>query len=231
MGKRIRTGERLPFFNYDTPYRASNSFRELLTEQAPLVLVFMGNFGHPITRTYAQRYAATRGDLTGGGFALVVKSRADKLAASVKEDTLPYPLLCDADGVLYDLLDIPVGSGALHTYSLEAWQIMRDAKRRGYHPPPNGQHQLPLTLVLDRSGTVLFCRYGASLTDIPANCSAMQALLEELAVARPYDEYEPDDALSLYADSAPDLPVREYAQPELDETGVFSVFDDAYQDE
>ena len=138
----------MPFFKYDTPYSAANSFRQLLAEHAPLVLVFMSNFGHPITRTFVGRYAATYDELTGGSLALVVRSRADRLARSVGPDTLPYPLLCDADGVLYALLDIPTRSGALSTYSLEAWQIMRDAKRRGYHSPANGQQQLPLTLVL-----------------------------------------------------------------------------------
>ena len=174
--------------------------------------------------------------LTGGSLALVVRSRADRLARSVGPDTLPYPLLCDADGVLYDLLDIPTRSGALSTYSLEAWQIMRDAKRRGYHSPANGQQQLPLTLVLDKDGTVLFSHYGASLTDVPADCGAAQSLLEDLDVAKPVDVDDAD--VTIYADpgAAPDIPgltphVHEYAQPNLGETGVFSVFDDAYKDE
>mgnify|MGYP002622607743 CR=1 FL=1 len=204
--------------------------------KAPLVLVFMANFGHPITRTFVGRYAATYDELTGGSLALVVRSRADRLARSVGPDTLPYPLLCDADGVLYDLLDIPTRSGALSTYSLEAWQIMRDAKRRGYHSPANGQQQLPLTLVLDKDGTVLFSHYGASLTDVPADCGAAQSLLEDLDVAKPVDVDDAD--VTIYADpgAAPDIPgltphVHEYAQPNLGETGVFSVFDDAYKDE
>ena len=171
----IKAGRKTAVFQYDTPYSAANSFRQLLAEHAPLVLVFMSNFGHPITRTFVGRYAATYDELTGGSLALVVRSRADRLARSVGPDTLPYPLLCDADGVLYDLLDIPTRSGALSTYSLEAWQIMRDAKRRGYHSPANGQQQLPLTLVLDKDGTVLFSHYGASLTDVPADCGAAQS--------------------------------------------------------
>ena len=120
MSKRIGPGAKLPFFRYDTPYSAQNSFRQLLAQTAPLVLVFMSNFGHPVTRTFAGRYARTFDALTGGGFALVVRSRADKLSRAVGPDTLPYPLLCDAKGVLYDLLDIPARSGALATYSLEA---------------------------------------------------------------------------------------------------------------
>ena len=175
-------------------------------------------------------------ELTGGSLALVVRSRADRLARSVGPDTLPYPLLCDADGVLYDLLDIPTRSGALSTYSLEAWQIMREAKRQGYQAAKGQMQQLPLTLILDKDGTVLFSHYGASLTDVPADCGAAQSLLEDLDVAKPVDVDDAD--VTIYADpgAAPDIPgltphVHEYAQPNLGETGVFSVFDDAYKDE
>lgn len=226
----------MPFFRYDTPYSAQNSFRELLAAQSPLVLVFMSNFGHPVTRTFASRYARTRGELTGGGFALVVRSRADKLAPSIGPDTLPYPLLCDAQGVLYDLLDIPTRSGPLTSYSLEAWQIMREAKKHGYRPPKDGKQQLPLTLVLAVDGTVLFSHYGASLTDVPADCGAMQELLENLDLASPPGQR--DDDVTIYADpgSTPAIPglerpVHEYAGPDLDKTGVIGLFDDAYRNE
>ena len=76
MGERIAVGDKLPFFVYDPPYSAQNRFRDLLQRKSPLVLVFMANFGHPITRTFASRYANTYGSLRDGGFALVVRSRA-----------------------------------------------------------------------------------------------------------------------------------------------------------
>ena len=91
-------------------------------------------------------------------------------------------------------------------------------------------------MVLDKDGTVLFSHYGASLTDVPADCGAAQSLLEDLDVAKPVDVDDAD--VTIYADpgAAPDIPgltphVHEYAQPNLGETGVFSVFDDAYKDE
>ena len=180
MGKRITVGEKLPFFQYDTPYSAANSFRALLQDQSPLVLVFFSNFGHPVTRTFVSRYAHSRYRLTHGGFAMVVRSDPARLASSVGPRTLPYPLLCDADGVLYDLLDIPVRSGFWRTCSLEAWQILKKARRRGYNAPAGAPQQMPLTLILDAEGRVLFCHYGTSLTDVPADCGAMQELLDEL---------------------------------------------------
>ena len=39
---------------------------------------------------------------------------------------------------------------------------------------------MPLTLILDKNGKVLFCHYGTSMTDVPRDCEAMQNLLEEL---------------------------------------------------
>ena len=80
MAGRVSPGDKLPFFRYDTPYSAQNWFRDLLAEQAPLILVFINNFGHPVTRTFAMRYADTYAGLRDGGFALVVRSRADQLA-------------------------------------------------------------------------------------------------------------------------------------------------------
>ena len=178
-GGRIRVGDRLPFFLYDTPYSAGNRFRDLLDAQAPLVLVFMANFGHPITRTFASRYADTYTSLHDGGFALVVRSRADKLARSIGPDTLPYPLLCDAAGVLYEHLSIPTSKSTLMSYSLEAGASCARPKA-GLPARQRAEQQLPLTLILDRDGTVLFCHYGASLTDVPEDCAAIQSLLEEM---------------------------------------------------
>lgn len=233
MAGRVSAGDKLPFFLYDTPYSARNRFRDLLAQNAPLVLVFMNNFGHPVTRTFAERYAETFDGLHSGGFAMVVRSRADKLARSIGPDTLPFPLLCDADGVLYDLLDIPQRSGALTAYSLEAWQILREAKRNGYKPPKDSVLDLPLTLILDSDGTVLFSHYGASLTDVPEDCDAMQAMLEELDLVPA--EGEPDEDVPIYtpADQSPRIPGLADSDhtEEFDRTGVLRLFENVYDDE
>ena len=261
MAGRISVGDKLPFFLYDTPYSAQNRFRDLLARKSPLVLVFMANFGHPITRTFASRYADTHGALRDGGLALVVRSRADKLSRSIGPDTLPYPLLCDADGVLYDYLDIPQSSSTLMTYSLEGWRILREAKKQGYRAAKGTLQQLPLTLILDRDGTVLFCHYGASLTDVPEDCDAIQSLLEELELTPEEPDIDAEAFHEVYAghdalqeeepepveqprrsrhgrrrpapldDFAPVEPVQEYNVPDLGKTSVVNLFDDPYADD
>ena len=249
MADRIHVGDKIPFFLYDTPYSAKNRFRDLLSQRAPLVLVFMANFGHPITRTFASRYANTYAALQDGGFALVVRSRADKLSRSIGPNTLPYPLLCDAAGVLYEHLNIPTSKSTLMSYSLEGWRILREAKKQGYKPTKGAEQQLPLTLILDRDGTVLFCHYGASLTDVPEDCAAIQSLLEELEPTPEHREEAYEEELqaamaaaprprSHHGRSAPETtdefqpvrPVREYNAPDLEKTSMFGLFDDPYDE-
>ena len=251
VAERICVGDRLPFFLYDTPYSARNRFRDLLQASAPLVVVFMANFGHPITRTFASRYADTYAALHDGGFALVVRSRADKLSRSIGPDTLPYPLLCDAAGVLYEHLAIPTSKSTLMSYSLEGWRILREAKKQGYQPVKGAEQQLPLTLILDRDGTVLFCHYGASLTDVPEDCAAIQSLLEELELTPDYEEAgmppyaEPEAAMAAESrprsrhgrerpettdEFRPIRPVRAYPESDLEKTSMFGLFDDPYDD-
>lgn len=218
MPQRIREGDRLPFFRYDTPYSAQARSRELLAQNPPLVLVFMANFGHPVTRTFAERYAATAGALVDGSLAMVVRSEPEKLAATVGPETLPFPLICDAEGTLYDLLAIPQRSGTLTTYSLEGWRIVREARRQGYRPAKGALQQLPLTLILDADGTVLFAHYGDSLTDVPRDCEAMQQLLAALGLVPPpmlpegpapapeetADEPDAETGGDLFAEAEPD---------------------------
>ena len=213
MAERIAVGDKLPFFLYDTPYSAQNRFRDLLAAKSPLVLIFMANFGHPITRTFASRYAETCGALRDGALALVVRSRADKLSRSIGPDTLPYPLLCDADGVLYEYLDIPQNSSTLMTYSLEGWRILRQARKQGYRAVKGAPQQLPLTLILDRDGTVLFCHYGASLTDVPEDCEAIQSLLEELDLTPEEPEIDARAFHQVYDTHSEAVPEEEPEEP------------------
>jgi len=259
MAGKISVGDKLPFFLYDTPYSAQNRFRDLLAAHHPLVVVFMANFGHPITRTFASRYAETFGALRDGGLALVVRSRADKLSRSIGPHTLPYPLLCDADGVLYEYLDIPQNSSTLMTYSLEGWRILREAKKQGYRAVKGAPQQLPLTLILDQDGTVLFSHYGASLTDVPEDCEAIQNLLEELDLTPDVPDIEPEAFNQVYSqqeeleedeeppaprraarrrrrgssdeDFSATRPIREYGAPDLAKTSVVNLFDDPYADD
>ena len=46
-----------------------------------------------------------------------------------------------------------------------------------------------LLTLMDRTGTVQFVHYGASLTDVPQDCGAMQKLLEELELLEDTEDF------------------------------------------
>lgn len=178
----ICAGDVLPEFTYDTPYAAQNSFYALLEQdERPVFLIFLRNFGHPLTRHYVVRYAQTIAELYDARLACVVRSRPEVINENLPEGTLPYTLICDAEGVLYDYLEVPQAKNRFTAYSLEGMRILKQARKQGFEEEPDAPQQLPLTLLLDRGGLVLMSHYGNSITDQPESCAAMQAVMDARA--------------------------------------------------
>ena len=104
---------------------------------------------------------------------------------------------------------------------------------------------------------MLFCHYGASLTDVPEDCAAIQSLLEEMELTPgqepeedelPYDELPYEELQTAVAAESrprsrhgrerpettdefrPIRPVRAYPESDLEKTSMFGLFDDPYDD-
>lgn len=180
MAKRLHPGSVIPEFKYDTPYRPQQSFYELLEGETPTFFVFLRNFGHPITRHYIMRYIETADELRSARLVCVVRTRPHVIADAIPEGMMPYELMCDAEGVLYKFFNVPMETSKLKSYSLEALKILKAAQKQGFTSAKNEPQQLPLTLLTAPGGRVLFTHYGESLTDLPADCEAMQHMAEEL---------------------------------------------------
>lgn len=183
MARRLHAGSVIPEFHYDTPYRPQQSFYELLEGEKPVFFVFLRNFGHPITRNYIMRYIETADELRSARLACVVRTRPHVIANAIPEGAMPYQLICDAEGVLYRFFAVPEETSKLKSYSLEALKILKAARRQGFSSAKNEPQQLPLTLLVGPGGRVLFAHYGSSLTDLPADCEAMQKVAQELLPA------------------------------------------------
>ena len=194
MAKRLKAGDKIPAFSYDTPYEPQKSFYGFLQGDKPVVLVFLPNFGHPITRHFITQYLETIYALRSVRLACVVRSRPEAIAKAAPRGSLPFELICDAEGALYDYFQIPQKRGMLRCYSLEGMRIIKQARQEGYSPAKNELNQLPLTLVLNEDGQVLFAHYGHSMTDLPADCSAMERVAQELPL--PAKEAEPQPEVS-----------------------------------
>ena len=101
MAKRLRAGDVIPEFRFDTPYHPQQSFYELLEGEKPVFVVFLRNFGHPLTRHYIMEYIKSAGSLRSARLVCVVQTKPQTISRAIPEGAMPYGLMCDAESVLY----------------------------------------------------------------------------------------------------------------------------------
>ena len=216
----LEQGDALPTFRYDAPYAAQQPIAELYSE-VPAVIVFLSNFGHPVTRQIVQNYLMDHEQLSGCRLACVVRSRHESVAQALQGHELPFTMICDAEGALYEHFEIPQETSPLRYASLQAAAILLRAKKEGYNPEKGQPQQLPLTLVVSTEGKILFAHYGKSLTDLPENCAAISTLAAQAVVADQPEEEEKagyegyqEPAADDFAMAAPAAPQQAEVQPE-----------------
>ena len=197
-------GTSIPRFTYDTPTTPGNDFYDLCAGPEPLAMIFLPSFDHPITREYISRYIKTLPDLKGVRLACVVRSSPRQVAQTLEGRQLPFTLICDRPGVLYNFLGVE--TAGLLNWSFEAQRIIRSAQSRGLRYDRKPPQLLPLTLVIGREGAILFTHYGRNLTDMPGDCGAICSLCDEVA------------ELTAARQGAPAAPRRAKAGPHSDET-------------
>lgn len=193
MSKRFDAGDVIRRFRFDTPYQPANDFYSLCSDDKPLCLVFLRNFGHPITRSCILAYAQDHDRLTDATLAVVVRSQPQSIAANIPEGVVPFPIVCDPEGVLFDYFAVPSVSG-WRGGSLAARRILKEAKKQGFRETP-GPQPLPVTLLVGAGGRVLWSHYGRTFTDLPENSGAVQRVAAgwlQMQAARPEPEYEPE---------------------------------------
>ena len=230
-------GTSIPRFTYDTPTTPGNDFYDLCAGPEPLAMIFLPSFDHPITREYISRYIKTLPDLKGVRLACVVRSSPRQVAQTLEGRQLPFTLICDRPGVLYNFLGVE--TAGLLNWSFEAQRIIRSAQSRGLRYDRKAPQLLPLTLVIGREGAILFTHYGRNLTDMPGDCGALCSLCDEVAELTAARQGAPaprrakagphsDETLTLpdlAGDLTGELPHLAAAPPAQEEDAIGKLFD------
>lgn len=206
------TGAVIDRFAYDTPNQAQVDFYTLCDSDKPLVMVFLPNFGHPISRVFLTRYVDTLSSLVSGRLACVVRSEPSNIASKL-ENEYPFPLICDASGVLYEYFGVQTTTSRMN-WSFAALRIFREAKKQGYEMDKNTEQLLPLTLVVGREGKILFSHYGTSLTDLPEDCNAMEHVCKKILENKAKNEEDVDDVQLSEAAGEESAPQQD--EPDMD---------------
>ena len=220
--KKLQAGDQIPRFTYDSPYQPQLPFYDLLDADTPLFVVFMRNFGHPITRHYVMEYIQDKDKLTSARLACVVRTDPHAIAGAIPEEQMPFSLICDAEGVLYEHFCVPSTTSWFRSHSLTALRILKEARKMGYKAVEGETYQLPLTLLIDRDGTVLMAHYGQSLTDLPENCAALEKVAKAVLDARRREMEKQNKRAARQEEAETDEPEAEERAPEEDapETAV-----------
>ena len=172
-------GTSIPRFTFDTPTTPGNDFYKLCEGEHPLVMIFLPAFDHPVTREYLTHYLKTYARLRGVRLACVVRSSARTVAQATQGAEFPFPIICDAPGVLYSYLGVEQARG-LRSWSFAAQRIYKTAKEQGYRYDSSAPQILPLTLVVGHLGKILFIHSGRSQTDLPEDCAAIREITREV---------------------------------------------------
>lgn len=191
MSIHLTEGAALPEFYYDTPFVPQKSFYQLAAAGEPLFLVFLANFGHPVTRTYLARYCETAKQLKGCRLAVVVRSLPQSISRALSPEAIPFELICDAEGALYEYFEVQQETSPLKYNSLDAVRILRKAKQQGFQLPKGQPQQLPLTLLVNAEAKVLLAYYGRTLTDFPEDGTALEKTAE--LICRDISQPEPPE--------------------------------------
>ena len=111
MSSEHLVGTSIPRFTFDTPTKPGNDFYALCEGEQPLVMIFLPAFDHPVTREYLTHYLKTCARLRGVRLACVVRSSARTVAQATQGAEFPFPIICDAPGVLYSYLGVAQARG------------------------------------------------------------------------------------------------------------------------
>ena len=183
MSSEHLVGTSIPRFTFDTPTKPGNDFYQLCEGEQPLVMIFLPGFDHPVSREYITRYLGTLPKLRGVRLACVVRSSAKMVSKATRGAEFPFPIICDAPGVLYSYLGVEQARGLL-SWSFAAQRIYKTAREQGYRYDSSAPQILPLTLVVGPKGKILFTHSGRSQTDLPEDCIAVRGIAQEVLRAK-----------------------------------------------
>lgn len=178
---KLTAGETMPDFSYDTPFDSDILLSETVNQvSGKTAIVFLRYFGCTLCQLDLHEYAHAYEDITknSGQFLVVLQSTAQGLAEQLQPGDFPYPIICDPEKKLYDMLGVEAAPSAKKMMSASAVIKGVKAVAKGYkHGAYEGDElQLPAVFVMDRERCLTHVHYGQDVGDAPT-AAQLAALL------------------------------------------------------
>jgi peroxiredoxin len=173
MGAKLRVGNIVPDFQFDTPWEGGKSFFDAAGGN-PAVLVFLRYLGCPICQIDMANLKREIGLIEQKGAVLfvILQSSPTTVASATKKEDWPFTIICDPKGELFQLYHVEAGS--ILKYMHPAGLIMAiKATLKGYrHGKFEGHEtQLPAVFIVAPDKTIKFAHYGEHISDIPSTAT------------------------------------------------------------
>jgi len=165
----LKAGNKAPNFRFDTPWTSSQDFHEIIQDH-DAILVFLRYHGCPVCQ---MEMANLKHDIElfnqkAARVFVFLQSSTDTLIPLLKEDDWPFDIVCDPEGLIFQLYAVESGGimKYLHPSSLIA--TIRAMSRGFLHKKFEGKEtQLPAAFIIKSDKTITYAYYGKSISDVP----------------------------------------------------------------
>ncbi len=169
---KIKNGEVLEDFTFDTPFEEDKSLYEVLAESRnKTALLFLRYYGCTLCQMdihhFIKDYSKIRE--TGSQIIIVLQSNPESIRTSTKQSDFPFEIICDPEATLYRKYDIKAASSKRKMVDGKTIVKVTKATFTGFkHGAYEGnEQQLPASFILDKNAQVLYTHYGKSAGDVP----------------------------------------------------------------
>ncbi len=160
-------GEKFPNFEFDTPICSGNKLYNVIANK-PATIIFFRDSGCLFTAYYIEKLKRNYNRFEDSNRAIICIVQGTP-SEFYGYKNIPFPIVCDAESVLYNTFELPKVTFPLSLLSVEALRIIDQAKKHNipfeYSLKNNGQ--LPVIVLTHADKTIDYIHRSQSITDIP----------------------------------------------------------------
>lgn len=169
MGTRIKTGDKAPNFQFDTPWKSSRDFYGAIQHQNA-VLVFLRYHGCPVCQmemANLKREIELFTDKKARVF-VILQSSKETLLPLLEEGKFPFDIVCDPKGEIFQLYAVEPGGVLKYLHPAGLLAAVKATSLGFIHKKFEGREtQLPAAFVIDSEQIIKYVYYGKNISDVP----------------------------------------------------------------
>ena len=162
-------------FQYQTAYEEGKQFSDKVREADKTVLIFSRYLGCPFCQLDLLEYCAEyhRFREKNAQIVLVLQSSPETLRQQTLIEQIPFEVVCDPKGVLYQLYDVNATSSPLamiNPFDRKLWKkaasLLKQHLKHGAYE--GNEQQLPALFLVSHNMDLFHSHYAKSISDLPS---------------------------------------------------------------